>query len=148
MYISRLFHGISLPVLMGAIVTGFVLCTSFVLFSITQSELRSDEIKQAISREERAMKSAATLFAEKYPGVELVWSGDGKLQKIVVNELPDVRDHRLADEVSRVTDALTTVFSYSEAENDFIRVSTTVKKKDGSRATGTKLGKAVPPMSR
>ncbi len=127
---------------MGAIVTGFVLCTSFVLFSITESELRSGEIKQAISRQERDIKVAATHLAQKYPGVELVWSGGDKLAKIVVNELPDVKDHRLVDEVSQVTEALTTVFSYSETENDFVRVSTTVKKKDGSRATGTKLGKS------
>jgi len=142
MYISRLLNGISLPILTGAIVAGFVLCTSLVLFSITQSVLRKDEMRRAISSEERALKVAATLLAQKYQGVELVWSAGGKLQKIVVNELPDVNDNRLADEASQLTDALTTVFSYSEAENDFIRVSTTVKKKDGSRAIGTRLGKS------
>ena len=141
MYVSRLLHGISLPVLMGAIITGFVLCTSLVLFSITQSELRNGEVKQAISRQERAIKSAAIQLAQKYPGIELVWSGDDKLQRIVVDELPDVKDHGFVDQVSRVTEALTTVFSYSETENDFIRVSTTVKRDDGSRATGTKLRK-------
>ena len=142
MYISRLLNGISLPILTGAIVAGFVLCTSLVLFSITQSVLRKDEMRRAISGQERAVKVAATLLAQKYQGVELVWSAGGKLQRIVVNELPDVNDHRLADEASRLTNALTTVFSYSEAENDFIRVSTTVKKTDGSRATGTRLGKS------
>ncbi len=142
MYISRLLNGISLPILTGAIVAGFVLCTSLVLFSITQSVLRKDEMRRAISGQERAVKVAATLLAQKYQGVELVWSAGGKLQRIVVNELPDVNDHRLADEASRLTNALTTAFSYSEAENDFIRVSTTVKKTDGSRATGTRLGKS------
>lgn len=142
MYVSRLFHGISLPVLTGAIVTGFVLCTSFVLFSITQSELRANEVNMAIARQERAIKAAATIVSQKSQGVELVWSGDDKLERIVAGGLPDVNDHRLVNEITRVTEALATIFAYSEADNDFIRISTTVKKKDGSRAVGTKLGKS------
>ncbi len=73
-------------------------------------------MKQAISRQERNIKVAATQLAQKYPGVELVLSGGDKLEKIVINELPDVKDDRLVDEVSRVTGAITTVFSYSEME--------------------------------
>ncbi len=142
MYVSRLFHGISLRILTGAIVTGFVLCTSLVLFSITRSELRNGEIKQAISRQERSIKVAATQFAQHHPGVEIVWGSDDRLEKIVVDGLPDAKDHRLVDGISRITEALTTIFAYSETENDFIRISTTVKKKDGSRAVGTKLGKS------
>ena len=64
------------------------------------------------------------------------------LRRSLPGELPDVTDNRLVDEISRITEALTTIFVYSGAENDFIRISTTVKKKDGSRAIGTKLGKS------
>ncbi len=127
---------------MGATVAGFVLGTSFVLFSIAESELHSSEVKQAISRQERNIKVAATQLAQKYPGVELVWSGGDKLEKIVISELPEIKDHRLVDEVSRATEAITAVFGYSEMDNDFFRVCTTVKRTDGSRAIGTKLGKS------
>jgi methyl-accepting chemotaxis protein len=142
MHISRLFHGISLPVLTGAIVTGFVLCASFVLFWITQSALRDNEVTLAIAREERAMKVAATLLAEKHSGIELVWGGDDKLEKIVVDELPKLKDHLLVDQIARITEAHTTIFAFNEADRDFIRICTTIKKQDGSRAIGTKLGQS------
>jgi methyl-accepting chemotaxis protein len=142
MFILRQCCKISLSILTGAIVAGFVLCTSLVLLLVTQSELHGNEVKMAIARQERAIKVAATQLAQAYPGVELSWDGAGRLQKIVVDGLPEITDSRFVDNISRVTEALTTVFSYSEAENDFIRVSTTVKKKDGSRAVGTKLGKS------
>jgi len=144
MFVSRLRHGISLSILTGALVAGFVLCTSLVLFFITQSELRDNEVKLAIGRQERAIKVAATQLAQTDPSVELIWGGDGKLQKIVVDRLPGVTDHHLVDGISRITDALTTIFAYDDAENDFVRICTTVKKEDGSRAIGTKLGKSSP----
>ena len=61
------------------------LVRSFLDYAVRASRQRSN---MAIAREERAMKVAATLFAEKIQGVELVWSADDKLEKIVVMSFP------------------------------------------------------------
>ncbi len=129
----------SLPILMGALIAIFVLCTTIVLFWVAQSELLAGEVKRTVSR---SVKVAAMQLAEKYPDIELVWSPDGKLEKIVASGLPDVKDNRFVDQTSRITESPATVFSYSDAENDFIRISTTLKDKDGNRAIGTKLGRS------
>jgi methyl-accepting chemotaxis protein len=61
-----------------------------------------------------------------------------------VERLPDLSSHALVDSITRVTGEPATIFTYDAQEDDFVRLSTTVKKDDGSRAVGTALGKASP----
>ncbi len=60
-----------------------------------------------------------------------------------------VNDFRIVDDVKDLTDSTATFFV--RRDEDFIRVSTSVRKADGSRAVGTKLdprGKAIAALSR
>jgi methyl-accepting chemotaxis protein len=130
----------SLPVLTGTLVVASVFATAAILLLLVRSELKENQAQQAISHQERSLKVAALQFAAHYPDVTLVWENETNLQKIIVNKLPDFPEHSLIDNITRATEDPATIFAFIPDENDFVRVSTTVKKKDGSRAIGTKLG--------
>ncbi len=61
-------------------------------------------------------------------------------KRITVPRLPEPGDHRLIDDVSRISGGTATIFTYDPAKDDFIRITTSVKKPDGTRAVGTPLG--------
>jgi signal transduction histidine kinase len=134
-------HRVKLPNLIGAVVIASVAVTAASLLWIVRNELHQDHAKQALAREERALKMAATLLAARFSDVELSWDENGQLKRITVSSIPKLQDDSLVDEISRTTEDPATVFALDEAELDYIRVSTTVKKADGSRAIGTRLGR-------
>ncbi len=144
MRILKLFHRISLPVMSGLIAAVLVLSTAAVLVHVTKTLLAEHEAKQATAQQERGIRFAATLLAARFPSVELVWDKDGKLEKIVVPNLPSSGNNSFVDAITRATEDPVTIFAYDEKEDDFVRVSTTIVKADGSRATGTKLGHESP----
>src|SRR3546814_12717087 len=55
--------------------------------------------------------------------------------------IPDFTSHDMIDEIGTVTGETATVFRWEDDKQDFIRKTTNIKKDDGSRATGTPLGK-------
>ncbi len=63
-YVSRLLQGITLPILTGALIAGFVLCTTLVLFWVTQSELRAGEARRATGTAVSAIQSVSGKVAE------------------------------------------------------------------------------------
>ncbi|WP_331775276.1 methyl-accepting chemotaxis protein [Sulfurospirillum sp. 1612] len=48
------------------------------------------------------------------------------------------------DHFTKTTGATATIFAYDKAKNDFVRINTSLKKQDGTRAMGTYLGKTSP----
>ncbi len=79
-----------------------------------------------------------------FNGTEIAWSSDGNVEKISAASIPDVANHAFVDAITRITGEPVTVFGYDKSTDDFVRLSTTVMKADGSRAVGTKLDKASP----
>jgi len=126
----------------GLVNAVFVLGTAAVLVYITETSLQQHEATQATAQQERGIKFAAMQFAAKFPSVELIWDKNDKLQKIAIPSLPAFGDTSLVDGITRATENPVTIFAYDEKDDDFVRVSTTIAKADGSRATGTKLGRA------
>jgi methyl-accepting chemotaxis protein len=59
-----------------------------------------------------------------------------------MSAIPEDKDHALVDAMTRMAGEPVTLFAYDEKADDFVRVSTTVRAADGTRAVGTWLGKA------
>jgi methyl-accepting chemotaxis protein len=128
--------------LIGALTIGAVLTTSACLLLLVHIQLKDDVTNRSLHNQELSLGLGATLLAAQQPGAEVKWAGGGQVEKIVVERLPDFSSHVLVDSISRVTGEPATFFAYDAQTDDFIRLSTTVKKEDGTRAVGTTLGKA------
>jgi methyl-accepting chemotaxis protein len=128
--------------LIGALTIGAVLTTSACLLLLVHIQLKGDVANRSLHNQELSLGLGATLLEAQVPGTEVRWSADGKVEKIIAERLPDLSNHALVDSISRVTGEPATIFAYDAQADDFTRLSTTVKKDDGSRAVGTALGKA------
>jgi len=128
--------------LIGALTIAAVLTTSACLLLLVHVQLKDDVAGRSLHNQELSLGLGATLFAEQVPGAEVRWSAAGKVERIAAERLPDFSDNALVDAISQVTGEPATIFAYDAKADDFVRLSTTVKKEDGSRAVGTALGKA------
>ncbi len=142
--ITALLNRVRLQVLISALVIGAVLSTSACLLFLVRHELQRDTETRAIGNQELSLRLGAELLESLRPGVEVQWSREGRLEKIVVDTFPNVSDHAFVDRATRITGEPVTVFAFDPQKDDFVRISTTVKKADGSRAVGTLLGKSSP----
>jgi len=52
--------------------------------------------------------------------------------------------YKIVDHFTKITGATATIFAYNKTKNDFIRINTSLRKQDGTRAMGTYLGKTSP----
>jgi signal transduction histidine kinase len=137
---SSLIHRVRLQDLISVAVIAPVAITAASLLWIVKAELEAAEQRQAVSRMERGVKTAAILFAARYPDVTLSWGAGGELKRISAPQIPEVNDDTLIDQISLATGDGAGIFKFDEQSGDFIRVSTTVRNADGSRANGTRLG--------
>ncbi len=140
----KLLSRLRLITTIGAGTAGAVIVTAAVLLSLMVHELSYDVEARALENEERLIKAIATLFAKEYPTVKISWTSNDTMSDIVVDAMPDMTDHNVVENASRITGGPTTIFSFDPATNEFVRTSTTVKKPDGSRATGTTLDQKSP----
>lgn len=76
---------------------------------------------------------------------------DGLVRSVIVDRVVAPENTTLIDEIGAINQGYVTIFGYDESKNDFVRLSTNVQKKDGTRAIGTNLGKdsaAFEPISK
>ncbi len=99
--------------------------------------------EQALTSQNSAMKLAAHLLRAGNSNVEVLHSPSG-VDRVRMASIPDMPDHQLVDTVTRIVGGTATVFRWDPARNDYQRISTSVKRADGSRATGTVLGTSNP----
>ncbi len=114
-------------------------------FTIWWTDRVMDEGFAAKARAEQAiaMKVAALVYKTRHPDAEITSSSEG-VERIRMKSMPVFDTHEMVDEVSRVSGGTATVFAWDSAKADFVRMTTSVKKDDGSRAIGTVLGTANP----
>jgi methyl-accepting chemotaxis protein len=129
----------NLSLKIGLIFVGLIGVFAVSLCVVVGQTLYSEAARTAEARQSVAIRTAATLIAHALPTAQIEWDGP-VVKRLVIPALPDLSDHRIVDEVSRITGGTATVFSYDKTKNDFVRVSTSVRKADGSRAIGTVLG--------
>jgi methyl-accepting chemotaxis protein len=87
-----------------------------------------------------SLRVAGEAFIAFYPGYELVYDKSGEVERLVGPAIPDFTNNDAVDRITRINKGTATVFRYDAAKNDFLRLSTSVKKADGTRAIGTVLG--------
>lgn len=119
----------------------FVVLSVGAVFGVVSWRLKEDVVKTASERQTSSIQMAASLVGTLIPGTEVDWSPDGDIATITVPSVPSFSAHDGIDRVSAITDSQATIFAYDPARDDFARVTTSIKKPDGSRAVGTFLGR-------
>lgn len=99
--------------------------------------------EKALAEQSSAMKLAAHLVRLAQPGTE-VFMKPGGVERIKMASVPDMPDHQLVDNVTRIIGGTSTLFRWDNAKGDYVRITTSVKRDDGSRAVGTSLGQSNP----
>jgi len=134
-----MFKRLNLALKISLIFVALIGAFAISLCLVVAHTLYSEAERTAESRQSIAIRTAATLIAHTIPGARIDWDGP-LVRRMILPSLPDLSDHKLVDEISRISGGTATVFSYDKSKNDFVRVSTSVRKADGSRAIGTLLG--------
>lgn len=127
----------------GAAVAIFITLTVCLLLSVVYTTLSADAARQALEKQMIAIRTGALLLQKDFAGTTIAWSGDA-VDHIELPAIPPFPTHDLIDNLTRTAGAAATIFAYDAAKDDFTRVTTSVKKADGSRAVGTDLGKTSP----
>lgn len=129
--------------IIGAAVAISITLTVCLLLSVVYATLSNDAARQALEKQTIAIRTGALLMQKDIAGATIAWSGDA-VDHIEVPALPSFPTHDLIDNLTRTAGAAATIFAYDKAKDDFTRVTTSIKKADGSRAVGTDLGKTSP----
>jgi methyl-accepting chemotaxis protein len=127
----------------GIVVAIFIALTASLLLLVIMTALTNDASRQAIEKQTIAIRTGALLLESQMEGASTVWAGD-RVDHIVLDAVPPFATHDLIDSLTRTAGAAATIFAYDPAKDDFTRVTTSIKKDDGSRAVGTDLGKTSP----
>jgi methyl-accepting chemotaxis protein len=142
--LSSLLSRTKLVTLIGGLTIGAVVIAAASLLLLMRSQLSQDTQERAVHNQDVSIRVGASLAKEMFEGTDIAWSAGGNVEKITAASIPNVSNHAFVDAVTRITGEPVTVFGYDKATGDFVRLSTTVMKADGSRAVGTKLDKASP----
>jgi methyl-accepting chemotaxis protein len=99
------------------------------------------ETSAVIDRSTRwSLRVAAEAFVAHYPAYKLEYDNESEARRLVGPPIAGFNDNNVVDSITRINRGTVTVFRYEADKNDFVRLSTSVKKADGTRAIGTVLG--------
>jgi len=135
------FERVRLERLISLLTLSAVVISTLCLMLVMHLQLRADAERKALENQELSLRIGAELMATVDPATRIVWSDEGTVEKIVISAIPNDGSHALVDSMTRMTGEPMTLFAYDTSADDFVRVSTTVKAADGTRAVGTWLGK-------
>ena len=98
---------------------------------------------QALEQQHTNLKAAASIVAGSLPGAQVEWAEDGELASLSTFAMPrQFINHDIVDSIVRVTGESATIFGWDEAQQDFVRMTTTIRDAQGERILGTVLGQA------
>lgn len=140
--LSMVFERVRLERLIALLTLGAVVVSTVCLMLVMHLQLRGDAERKALEHQELSLRIGAELLATATPDTRVVWSDEGNVEKIVMSAIPADKGSALVESMTRMTGEPMTLFAYDATADDFVRVSTTVKAADGTRAVGTWLGKA------
>jgi methyl-accepting chemotaxis protein len=99
------------------------------------------EINDSLDKKTRwSLRVAAESFISYYPNYRIDYGPDGDVRRLIGPPVADFADNEAVDRISKINQGTATVFRYDPAKNDFVRLTTSVRKADGTRAIGTVLG--------
>jgi methyl-accepting chemotaxis protein len=139
---EKIFARMNLAKAISIMMVSLVMVTVFVLVAVIMQEMQADTARSALKYQNSALRIAGDLMSREIPATQVDWAADGDLAKVTLDTYPDLSNNHLIDEVARVSGQQATVFAYDAAKDDYVRVTTSLVKADGSRAVGTTLGHA------
>jgi methyl-accepting chemotaxis protein len=106
----------------------------------------SQTVRQEAQTQQRAnMKIAATILQDQLALVDVKWTETGDLESIGAVAMPrQFLNHDIVESIVRLTDESATIFGWDEAQQDFVRMTTTLEDAEGERIVGTVLGSSSP----
>jgi methyl-accepting chemotaxis protein len=117
-----------------------VTAASILILGLTWRTL-DREIEGVLDEKTRwSLRVAAEAFISFYPNYDLIYDKNGDVLRLVGPRIPDFTDNEAVDRVTKINKGTATIFRYEADKNDFVRLTTSVKKADGTRAIGTVLG--------
>ncbi|MGO7909104.1 methyl-accepting chemotaxis protein [Rhizobium leguminosarum] len=118
-------------------ITLFLLAISTAaIVGVTYYNLSHHVMDGAVSDARDATRAMAVLYgaADQAAKIELK---DNQLSTVTEDAIPALADHSLVDRTAQSIAGVATIFQ--KQGNDYVRISTNVKKENGDRAVGTKL---------
>lgn len=141
---KTLFAAVSLSMMVVA------LCCTIIWVEVTAADKRvSDRDNKFLSHKiGLSLNFAVEKIMSELGGFELKRADNSSLQQIVGSDIiikpqaqGDARLVKIVDNIGTIIGGTATIFAYDLGADDFVRIATNIKKADGSRATGTMLGK-------
>ena len=84
------------------------------------------------------LRTLTLAFAETFKDAKVTLK-DGAVSHVEMSQMPELKDHAIVDRAVSYVGGNATLFVYDEANGQFVRRSTNVKKENGERAVGTQL---------
>ena len=138
---KQMFGHVNLARLIGLFMIGVVALTAACLVGVVALQMQGAAASDTLKYQNSALRVAADIVHRQFPGTAIDWTQGGDVDKVVMDTVPAFSDNVMIDEVARVAGQDATIFAYDRSADDFVRVTTSLVKPDGSRAVGTKLGK-------
>ncbi|SIQ54137.1 methyl-accepting chemotaxis protein [Rhizobium sp. RU20A] len=113
-----------------------IVMSAVIVLGVLLARLSGSVMDEATRDARDAMRGMTVLYASMHKDARVSLK-DGEVAGFTLDEVRPDADHRLVDEAARMIDGVATVFV--KEGNDFVRLSTNVKKENGDRAVGTKL---------
>ena len=125
----------------AAMTFAFIFLSAAVIVGVMHYNLRSYVLQDAANDAHDATRNMAVLYDAVVEGASMELK-DGALAAVKSEAMPELANHDLVDRTASSIAGVATVFA--KQGTDYVRISTNVKKEDGSRATGTKLAAEHP----
>jgi methyl-accepting chemotaxis protein len=119
-----------------AITVTLIILSAAVIAGTMNYSLGRFVMNDAVSDARSAARSFGVLFGAGAGNATVTVDAE-ELKSITTDALPNVSDHVLVDRAAQSISGVATIFE--KQGSDYVRVSTNVKKDDGTRAVGTKL---------
>ena len=114
----------------------FIFLSAAVIVGVMHHNLRNYVLQDATNDARDATRSMAVLYGAAVADAKIALR-DGALGTVMAEAMPPATDHNLVDRTADSIKGVATIFAKEGA--DYVRISTNVKKEDGTRAVGTKL---------
>jgi methyl-accepting chemotaxis protein len=126
--------------LITLLAAGFVAITTLSLLGVVISVMNTDVAQTALRYQNSALRVAGEMLHSRYADTQLKLDADGNIDGVSMASIPEFSDNVMIDDIARVAGQQATIFKFDAAQNDFVRVTTSIQKPDGTRAVGTPLG--------
>lgn len=124
-----------------------ILITVVAVAGIALQRLNAKIAEDIGVRTDWSLRVAVRILAEGLPIFTVEKNAEGEPDRLRLTSATSMLDNFSAGEITKIVDSISeanrgtaTFFRWDEAQKDFVRIATTVKKPDGSRAVGTVLG--------